>query len=141
MSMRRREGIRGASTLGCVVALLVLVIAMHAFSKIAPVIYRASEFKEFVQIQAASGFIKEPEVIALTLYSYAVALGLPISKDQIKVTKTVEKVTVEAPYEVLVDPFFGTYKFVLKYDPTVVRLSGLTALGAALPIAGWAGTS
>jgi len=48
-------------------------------------------------------------------------LELPITKDNLIITKTKEKIRVEAHYEVAIELFGGNYKYVWKFDPVVER--------------------
>ena len=51
----------------------------------------------------------------------AVELKIPVTKDNLKIVRSHEMITVEAHYEITIDFFNGAYKYVWKFDPIVQR--------------------
>jgi hypothetical protein len=44
-----------------------------------------------------------------------------VTKDNLKITKSREMITVEAHYTITIDFFGGAYKYVWQFDPLVQR--------------------
>jgi hypothetical protein len=74
-----------------------------------------------MQEQAAFGSIKDPKFIEFEILRKADELRLPVKKENLKITKTHQSITVEAHYEVTIDFFGGAYKYLWKFDPVVIR--------------------
>lgn len=119
--MRRRRGISGAGNLGCVMWLVVLALVGHVLWKVVPVKIRASTFYDTMQEQASFGSIKSEQQIQYEILRRAGELQIPVTKDNLKVTRTRNSVVVEAHYEITIDFFGGAYKYVWKFDPVVER--------------------
>ncbi len=119
--MRRTRSARGGANVGCIVWLVILGFVGYVLYKVVPVKIASSEFYDAMQEQAAFGSIKDPKFIEFEILRKADELKLPIKKDQLKITKSREAITVEAHYEITIDFFSGTYKYVWKFDPVVVR--------------------
>ncbi len=119
--MRRTRSARGGANVGCIVWLVILGLVGYVLYKVVPVKIASSEFYDAMQEQAAFGSIKDPKFIEFEILRKADELKLPIKKDQLKITKAREAITVECHYEVTIDFFSGFYKYVWKFDPVVVR--------------------
>ena len=119
--MRRTRGARGAANVGCIVWLIILGFVGYVLYKVVPVKIASSEFYDVMQEQAAFGSIKDPKFIEFEILRKAEDLKLPIKKDQLKITRSREAITVEVHYEITIDFFNGAYKYVWKFDPVVVR--------------------
>jgi len=74
-----------------------------------------------MQEQASFGSIKDVKFIEFEILRKAQELQIPVTKDNLKVTRSREALTVEAHYEITIDFFNGAYKYVWKFDPVVVR--------------------
>jgi hypothetical protein len=101
--------------------LVLLGIVGYLMWKIVPVKIATSEFYDTMQEQAAFGSIKDPKFIEFEILRKADELKLPIKKENLKITKSREAITVEAHYVVTIDFFNGAYKYVWKFDPVVMR--------------------
>ena len=119
--MSRRGWARGAGNLGCLIWLVVLVAVGHVLWKVVPVKIRTSTFYDVMQEQAAFGSIKSPQAIEYEILRRAEELRIPVTKQNLKVTKTPQALTVEAHYEIPIEFFGGAYKYVWKFDPVVSR--------------------
>ena len=119
--MRRTRGARGAANVGCIVWLIILGFVSYVLYKVVPVKIATSEFYDTMQEQASFGSIKDPKFIEYEILKKAEELQLPIKKDQLKITKAREAITVECHYEITIDFFGGVYKYVWKFDPVVSR--------------------
>jgi len=119
--MTRSRGVRGGANFGCIVWLVVLGVVGYLLWKVVPVKIATSEFYDTMQEQAAFGSIKDPKFIEFEILKKADELKLPVTKENLKITKARESITVEAHYEITIDFFNGLYKYVWKFDPVVVR--------------------
>ncbi len=119
--MRRSRGIRGGANVGCIVWLLILGFVGYVLYKVVPVKIASSEFYDVMQEQAAFGSIKDPKFIEFEILRKAQELKVPVTKDNLKITRSREAITVEAHYEITIDFFNGAYKYVWKFDPIVQR--------------------
>ena len=119
--MRRSRGIRGSANVGCIVWLIILGLVGYVLWKVVPVKIASSEFYDVMQEQAAFGSIKDPKFIEFEILRKAEELKIPVKKDNLKIVRGREMITVEAHYEITIDFFNGAYKYVWKFDPIVQR--------------------
>jgi hypothetical protein len=119
--MTRSRTVRGAANVGCIVWLLILGFVGYVLYKVVPVKIATSEFYDVMQEQAAFGSIKDAKFIEFEILRKAQELKIPVTKDNLKITKVRESITVEAHYEITIDFFNGAYKYVWKFDPQVIR--------------------
>ena len=119
--MRRTRGNRGAANTGCIIWLVILGLVSYVLYKVVPVKIASSEFFDAMQEQASFGSIKDPKVMEWELLRKAEELKLPIKKEQLKITKQREAIQIECHYEIEIDFFGGTYKYLWKFDPVVTR--------------------
>jgi hypothetical protein len=119
--MRRSRGIRGGANVGCIVWLVILGLVGYVLMKVIPVKIATSEFYDTMQEQTSFGSIKDAKFIEYEILKKAEELQLPIKKENLKITKTTNAMTVEAHYEITIDFFNGAYKYVWKFDPVVTR--------------------
>jgi len=112
---------RGAGNIGCLLWLIVLVAVGHVLWKVVPVKIRSSEFYDVMQEQASFGSIKSEQAIQYEVLRRAEELRIPVTKDNLKVLRSREAVTVEAHYQIPIEFFGGAYTYVWKFDPVVVR--------------------
>ena len=121
MNRSRSRSVRGGANVGCVVWLVILGFVGYVLWKVVPVKIASSEFCDVMQEQAAFGSIKDPKFIEFEILRKAQELQVPVTKENLKVTRGREAITVEAHYEITIDFFNGAYKYVWKFDPVVVR--------------------
>jgi len=119
--MNRSRSVRGAANVGCIVWLVILGLVGYVLWKVVPVKIATSEFYDVMQEQASFGSIKDVKFIEFEILRKAQELQIPVTKDNLKVTRSREALTVEAHYEITIDFFNGAYKYVWKFDPVVVR--------------------
>ncbi len=119
--MERAKVGRRSTNLGCIVWLVLVGVVAYLMWKVVPVKIATSEFYDTMQEQAAFGSIKDPKFIEFEILRKAEQLRLPIKKDNLKITKSREMITVEAHYVITIDFFNGAYKYVWKFDPVVQR--------------------
>ena len=119
--VQARGGGRSSANIGCIVWLILLGIVGYLMWKIVPVKIATSEFYDTMQEQASFGSIKDPKFIEFEILRKAEQLKLPVTKENLKITKSRESITVEAHYTITIDFFNGAYKYVWKFDPVVMR--------------------
>jgi hypothetical protein len=119
--MNRSRSVRGGANVGCIVWLVILGFVGYVLWKVVPVKIASSEFYDVMQEQAAFGSIKDQKFIEFEILRKAGELQIPVTKDNLKITKARESITVEAHYEITIDFFNGGYKYVWKFDPVVIR--------------------
>ena len=105
----------------CIVGLVILGFVSYVLWKVVPVKIASSEFYDVMQEQAAFGSIKDPKFIEFEILRKADELKIPVKKDNLKIVRGREMITVEAHYEITIDFFNGAYKYVWKFDPIVQR--------------------
>ena len=111
----------GKANIGCIVWLGILFLVGYALFKIVPVKVATSTFYDTMQEQASFGSIKDTKFIEFEILRKAEQLKLPVTKENLKITKSREAITVEAHYVITIDFFNGAYKYVWKFDPVVIR--------------------
>jgi len=119
--MRRSRGVRGEGKLGCIIWLIVVALTSYALYKFVPVKMASARFEDFMTEEAGFASIRGVREIEKNILAKARDLELPITKDNLIITKTKEKIRVEAHYEVAIELFGGNYKYVWKFDPVVER--------------------
>jgi hypothetical protein len=116
-----KRGARGEGRVGCVIWLAILGLIGYGLFKIVPVKVANSTFDDAMTEQASFGSIKSVKQIERDLLDKAKDLGVPVTKDNLTITRSREKITIEAHYEVVIEFFGGAYKYVWKRDPVVER--------------------
>jgi hypothetical protein len=119
--MKRARANRGSANVGCIVWLVILGIVGYILYKVVPVKIASSEFYDVMQEQAAFGSIKDPKFIEFEILRRAEELKIPVKKDNLKIVRSREMITVEAHYTITIDFFDGAYKYEWKFDPIVQR--------------------
>jgi len=119
--MRRRGALRGAGNIGCLLWLVVIAAVGHVLWKVVPVKIRTSTFYDAMQEQASFGSIKSTQAIEYEVLRRAEQLKIPVTKENLKVVRLRESVTVEAHYEIPIEFFGGVYTYVWKFDPVITR--------------------
>jgi hypothetical protein len=119
--MDRTRGQRGKGSVGCVIWLAIVVLVGYALFKIIPVKVAASHFEDFMTEEAGFGSIKSTQQIEKEILAKAKELNLPVTKDNLSVTRARDMLVVEAHYEIAIDFFGGAYKYVWKFNPLIQR--------------------
>ena len=119
--VQARGGGRRGTNLGCMIWLVILGFVAYLMWKVVPVKIATSEFYDAMQEQASFGSIKDVKFIEYEILRKAEQLKIPVTKENLKITKAREAITVEAHYTITIDFFNGAYKYVWKFDPVVVR--------------------
>lgn len=119
--MARTRSARGRGNIGCLLWVVVIALVGHILWKVVPVKVRTSTFYDSMQEQASFGSIKSIQAIEWEVLRRAEELRIPVTKDNLKVTRARNSVTVEAHYTITIEFFGGAYKYVWKFDQVVER--------------------
>ena len=119
--MRTRRGVRGEIKIGCIVWLAIAAFAGYVIYKIVPVKVQTSAFQDFIMDESGFGSIKSVAQIEQEVLAKARELQIPVRKENLTIKRTREYILIEAHYEITVDFFNGTYKYVWKFDPVAQR--------------------
>lgn len=119
--MRRTRAARGAVNFGCIVWLAILALIGYGLYKVVPVKIATSSFYDAMQEQASFGSIKSVKQIEYDILMKAKDLNIPVTHENLIITRRREVIIIEAHYEIEIDFFNGAYKYVWKFDPVVSR--------------------
>lgn len=108
MRVSRRE--RGEGQFGCVVGLILLVIAAVVAYKVIPVKVKAAELRQEVVDDAKSAGMMNDERIRAAILAKAREDNLPVTDDSIKITRGANQVNVQVDYVMPID-FPGGYTY------------------------------
>ena len=101
MRISRRE--RGEGQFGCIVGLILLVIAGVIAYKIIPVKVKAADLRQEIQDDAKSAGMMNDERIRASIMAKARENNLPLSDDGLKITRGGNQITITIDYVVPVD--------------------------------------
>ena len=119
--MRRPRAARGEGKLGCIIWLIIVSLVGYVTYKFLPVKMNTARFEDFMTEEAAFASIRGNQELQREILAKAKDLQLPVTKDNLIIVKTKEKIRVEAHYEITIDLFGGYYQYVWKFDPVVER--------------------
>jgi hypothetical protein len=118
---RRRE--RGASNVGCIVGLAILVVVVLVAMRVIPARVAVAELQDFCEKEADSASLPRMtnEIMADQIRLKAEEQHLPVSREDIKVWRDSSEVHVEVKYTVVLDLFVHDYRWdvVHKVDRTL----------------------
>lgn len=117
--MRRRNGERGEGNFGCILWALALGLAALISWKMVPVKLNTSELYDFMEEEAKFAANTPPEQIAKAIVGKAQVLGLPVTKEQVKVERVGDNIRMEASYTVPVE--FPGYTYNWSFSHKVDR--------------------
>lgn len=109
--MRRFRSQRGEGQFGCVVALLLLLVAIFIAYKMVPVKVKAAELRGEVVDEAKNGGVRGDDQIIKTILAVAERNNLPVSKEDIQISRTSNSIRVEVNYTVPVEFPGFTYQW------------------------------
>jgi predicted membrane protein len=110
MRMKNRRE-RGEGQLGCLVGLIVLAIAIFVAYKMIPVKVRAAELRGTVVDEAKAAGTHNDEHIRNAILEKAREEKLPVTPDDIKITRAQSVITVDVDYVVPIDFPGKTYEW------------------------------
>ena len=102
--MRRRTAERGEGNLGCILWLLVLGLVVMVAWKALPVKVASAELYDFMDEQAQrAGVTTTSEQVEKNILQRAAELNLPLTKEQVEVTRNGDRIRMVAEYTVPVE--------------------------------------
>jgi hypothetical protein len=107
----------GVRKLGCLVALLVLVVAVYLGFNVGEVYVRYYRFLDGMKQQARFARQIDDETIRLRLASLADSLGLPDEAERVRVRRSANRIEISASYEEAVD--LPLSPRTVRFDPRV----------------------
>ena len=120
MSCWRRQ--RGEISPGCIVGIIILLVAAFVGIKTVPVMMRVYEFADEVsRIADKANTItwKNPERMRGQLFRKSQELRLPIDPKAIKITRTEKNLTIDVAYDLEID--YGVYTYVWHREESQFR--------------------
>src|SRR4051812_11201948 len=98
--MLNRRFQRGEGKLGCLIGLIILLIAVMVAYKMVPVKVKAAEMRDAVQDEAKSAGQHNDAWIAKALLVKAQSLELPVTEKDIEINRTGGEIRVDVDYTV-----------------------------------------
>ena len=98
MRFNRRE--RGEGNFGCLVGLIFLAIAIFIAYKMIPVKVKNAELRQVVTDEAKSAGTHRDDVILKAILAKAEENNLPVTEDNVKISRTGNEITVDVEYVV-----------------------------------------
>ncbi len=114
--MKDKRWARGEGRVGCVIWLAIVGLIAYSLFKIVPVKIATSTFEDFLTEEASFGSIKQAKQIENEILAKAKDLEIPVTKENLTITRTREKITIETHYEMTIVFFGGGYTYVWKRD-------------------------
>lgn len=107
----RRRGERGEGQFGCLVGLVLLAIALFVAWKMIPVKVRAAELRGCVVDEAKSAGSHNDDRIRANILAKAAEEKLPVTENDIKITRAQSNITIDVDYIVPIDFPGKTYEW------------------------------
>jgi len=101
MLRNRRE--RGEGQFGCLIGLIILLVACVLAYKLIPVKVKAADLRETVVDEAKSAGQHDEKVIMRNILRKADELDFPVSESNVKIKRKSTYVTIDVTYAVPVD--------------------------------------
>lgn len=108
MRISRRE--RGEGQFGCIVGLILLVVGVVVAYKVIPVKVRAADLRQEIQDDAKSAGMMNDEKIRASILAKARENNLPVTDDNIKISRGSNQINIVVDYSVPID--FPGYTYV-----------------------------
>jgi len=115
---RRRES--GASAVKVIVSLAVLLFVAHTAYVFIPLYVAVYDFDQQAEREANFGSQKTSDAIVKALLAHATERGLPVKKENVKVTRTNSRLTVVADYTVPIKMLFYTHNWHVSVEKSAV---------------------
>lgn len=98
--MRRNRSQRGEGQLGCVVGLVLLLVAVFVAYKMIPIKVKAAEIRQEVVDEAKQAGTHGDERIVATIVQKAQEVGLPVTPEDISIERRANQISVDVRYTV-----------------------------------------
>lgn len=113
--MRRFRSQRGEGQLGCVFGLVLLLAAIFVAYKMVPIKVKAAELRGEVVDEAKSAGSRSDTQILNTIVNKAQSLGLPVTKEDVTISRAATTIHVSVEYTVPVEFPGFTYQWRFKH--------------------------
>ena len=107
--MRGRQ--KGEGNLGCIVGLIFLALAIFVAYKMIPVKVKNAELRQVITDEAKSAGTHNDENIRAAILYKAKENGLPVTEENIKITRAAQEITVDVNYTVPIEFPGFTYQW------------------------------
>jgi hypothetical protein len=115
--MARRTAERGDSNLGCIVWLVVLAIAVLISWKMIPVKVNSAEMADYmVEVAQFHSARKPPEELKKMILTRASELNIPLTKENVTVVRTGDRIRMTVEYTIPVDFPGYTYNWHFRHE-------------------------
>ncbi len=101
--MRKSRRERGEGNAGCLVGLIILAIAIFIAYKMIPPKIKAADLKQTITDEAKMAGSHNNDVIMKSILAKARDQKLPVTEDNVKITRDRSEITVEVDYDVPID--------------------------------------
>lgn len=101
--MRKSRRERGEGNAGCLVGLIVLALAIFIAYKMIPVKVKAADLKQTITDEARMASSHNDSVIMRQILSRAHEQNLPVTEDNIKISRNAGEITVDVNYDVPIE--------------------------------------
>lgn len=115
MLRKRRE--LGEGNFGCLIGVILMLVAGVVAYKMIPVKVKAADMREAITNEARSAATHHDDAIEKAILRRASDLELPITEDNIKINRSNNNIKIEVHYTVPVD--FPGYTYQWNFDQTV----------------------
>ncbi|HXG59642.1 MAG TPA: hypothetical protein VNL91_11515 [Thermoanaerobaculia bacterium] len=112
----RRRGEAGEGQAGCIVGLLVLLVAIFVAYKMVPVKVKAAELRQTVTDEAKSAGTRTDSQIMKSILANAEKNRLPVTEDNVKITRGANTINIRVEYTVPIEFPGFTYQWKFKYE-------------------------
>lgn len=115
---RRSE--RGASAVKVILSFAILGLLVHVGYVFIPIYIAVYDFNSQVETEANYGAPKSNDAIVKELLAYAADRKLPVRKEDLKVSRTQQRLNIEANYTVPVRTVFYTHNWQVRAEHSAV---------------------
>jgi hypothetical protein len=112
MQRNRRE--RGEGQFGCLVGLVLLLLAVLVAYRMIPIKVKAAELRDVIVDESKSAGQHNNTIITKAILAKAEQLDLPVTEDQIRIDRKPEFIKIEVDYVVPVN--FPGYTYQWKFN-------------------------
>ena len=117
MLRNRRE--RGEGQLGCLVGLIILALGVFIAWKMVPIKVKAAEVRQVVVDEAKSAGTHNDKVIMGNILSKAHEDNIPLTEDNVKISRANSQISIEVNYVVPVE--FPGYVYQWHFNHSVTN--------------------
>lgn len=118
--MRRFDGQRGESNLGCVLWALAVIVVVYVAWMMIPVQVASAQLGDFMEEQAKFGERRSPERIKSDILAKARDLKIPLDPKKVSVQRKGDHLYMKAEYTVPVE-FVGGYTYEWHFEHDIDR--------------------